>query len=164
MYYRILKNQDLVSLKVLTNTVVKALRPKEWWMPILSEEKHFFDRTWTLMNGCFLNNGTLIGASGLFMNPQECMEHALEADLDPLTTAELSRSLVLSPYRGRKIMLRLNMDLLDYAKLSAKTDLIAAAHADNHSMEQSLIHLGMRPETTVDDGMHRYVIYRMKLR
>ncbi|MBR1629496.1 MAG: hypothetical protein IJ679_09605 [Lachnospiraceae bacterium] len=163
MYYRILTSRDLIAMKVLTSSVVKALDSKEWWVPILSEEKHFFDHTWTVINGCFLDDGTMIGVSGLFMNPVECAEHALEADLDPLTTAELSRCLVLSPFRGRNIMLRLNMDLTDYAKLYEKTDLIAAAHPNNLGMEQSLLHLGMRPETTIDDGIHQYVIYRMKL-
>ncbi len=166
MYYRILKKQDLIGLKVLTGTVVKALGrklAKEWWVPILAEEKYFFDNTWTYVNGCFLDNGTMIASSGLFMNPQECAEHALEADLDPVTTAELSRCVVLEPFRGRNIMLRLNMDLMDYAKMYEKKDLICAAHPDNMGMEQSLLHLGMRPETTIDDGMHRYTIYRLKL-
>ncbi|MBR1633963.1 MAG: hypothetical protein IJ682_02755 [Lachnospiraceae bacterium] len=163
MYYRILGNQDLIGIRVLTDTVIKALDKKEWWRPVMSEERHYFDQTWTFLNGCFLNDGTMVAMSGLFMNPEECAEHALEADLDPVTTAELSRCMVLGPFRGRKITLRLNMDLIDYAKMRAKTDLVAAVHPDNAAMAQSLIQLGMKPERNMDDGLQKYVIYRMKL-
>lgn len=163
MYYRILENQDLIGIRVLTNTVLTALDNREWWMPVLSDERHYFDNTWTVFKGCFLNNGTMVGMSGLFMNPEECAEHALEAELDPLTTAELSRCMVLSPFRGRSIMLRLNTDLIDYAKMRAKTDLVAAVHPNNAGMIQSLIMLGMKPQVTIDDGRQRYTIYRMKI-
>ena len=163
MYYRILENQDLIGIRVLTNTVLKSLDNRAWWMPVLSDEKHYFDHTWTVLEGCFLNDGTMVAMSGLFMSPEECAEHALEADLDPVTTAELSRCIVLYPYRGRNIMLRLNTDLIDYARLYVKKDLIAAVHPGNAGMIQSLIALGMKPDRTMDDGRQRYTIYRMKL-
>ena len=163
MYYRILQNQDLIAIKVLASTVLKALDTPEWWMPIYADERSFFDHSWTVLEGCFLNDGTMVAASGVFMNPVECAEHALEAELDPVTTAELSFCMVLGPFRGRRVMLRLNMDLIDHARLRAKTDLIAAVHPDNAAMIQSLTLLGMRNEVTIDDGMHKYTIYRMKL-
>ena len=163
MYYRILSNQDLIGIRVLTQTVIRALDTPEWWMPVLSDERHYFDNTWTVLNGCFLNDGTMVGSSGLFMNPEECAEHALEAELDPVTTAELSHCMVLAPFRGRNIMLRMNMDLIDYAKMRAKTDLVAAVHPDNAGMIKSLVMLGMKPDRTMDDGRQRYTIFRMKL-
>ena len=163
MYYRVLQNQDLIGIKVLGSTVLKALDHREWWMPIASDEKGYFDHSWTVLEGCFLNDGTMIGVSGLFMSPIECAEHALEAGLDPVTTAELSLCMVLAPFRGRRVMLRMNMDLIDHARLRAKTDLIAAVHPDNAAMIQSLTLLGMRNEVSIDDGLHQYVIYRMKI-
>ena len=83
MYYRILENQDLIGIRVLTNTVLKSLDNRAWWMPVLSDERHYFDHTWTVLEGCFLNDGTMVAMSGLFMSPEECAEHALEAELDP---------------------------------------------------------------------------------
>lgn len=163
MYYRILQNQDLIGIKVLKSTVLKALDKREWWMPIASNERNYFDHSWTVLEGCFLNDGTMVGVSGLFMSPIECAEHALEAELDPVTTAELSLCMVLAPFRGRHIMLRLNMDLIDYARLRAKSDLIAAVHPDNAAMIQSLTELGMRNLVSIDDGMHQYTIFRMKI-
>ena len=164
MYYRELGRQDVIAFRVLQDTVVRSLQRRDFWTPIKSDERLFFDQVWTYFQGCFGNDGKLIAVSGLFLNPKDCAYDAYEIGLDPDTTAVISRTMVLAPFRGKQIALKMNDRLLMRAQaFGGKKDVILATHPDNLPMNLSAVKLGMKVETRYLEKVPPVVYYRMKI-
>lgn len=164
MYYRELGKQDLMMYRVLLKTITTAHRNPEYWMPIEADINTFFDEVWTYFQGCFTNDGKLIAASGLFLNPADTAHDAYELGLDPDTTAEISRCMVLSSFRGKGIALKMNDALELRAQVfGGKKDLIIKCHANDYGMNQSAISLGMKVEKRDPAHNPPLIYYRKKL-
>lgn len=132
----------------LVAEVEKKLENKNWWLPISEQDKiNFFIKEKTQIFGAF-DGDKLIGVSSLFYfdNIMQDVKTYLK-NLNFLTTAKISRSLVLPEYRGMNIMYKINMEICKFAKEKGYTHLMAIAHPDNIASNKSLIKLGMQVVT-----------------
>ncbi|MCD8180657.1 MAG: GNAT family N-acetyltransferase [Firmicutes bacterium] len=140
-----IKNQK--ALSDLIDEIEETLESGEYWLPIndISRE-HFFDKEWTRFYGAF-EDGELIAAAGLFLNPHEFGESLSQlGDAAPLInmTAEIGRAMVKPAYRGKNILLDINRRITEEAARLNKAYLIATIHPNNMPSQRSFMRLGMK--------------------
>lgn len=141
--FRQLEQDDSESLYMLINDIECSLPDATWWLPIKkTAQEHFFDKSWTIFYGAF-DKDKLVAASGLFINPYEYAECAIQLGLNLDKTAEIGRCMVLPDYRGHNLMFMLNKLLIEEALKLDRSTIIATAHPNNISSNKSLIKLGM---------------------
>ena len=147
---RELTRADSDALAKLIKEIERNVINPKWWLTVKETARaHFFDKDWTVFYGYF-DNGELIGASALFLNPFEYEESAVAANVSLDKTAEIGRCMVLPSRRGENIMYQLNCQLIKKAKQLGINTLIATAHPDNVASNQSLQKLGMKVVTVIN--------------
>ena len=123
----------------LVNIIENNLENKEFWLPINEvSRQHFFDDEWTEFYGVFVGND-LIAAAALFYNEHEYNESLLAINRRISNVAEIGRAMVHPDYRGKNILLEINMKLIEVAQKKNIEYLIATIHPDNVASQKSFL-------------------------
>ncbi len=128
---RKLDKSEKPALDELIHVVENNLINYHFWLPIDNvSRKHYFDDSWTLFFGAFINN-RLVSAIGLFLNKHEYSESQKAIGYENKKIAEVGRAMTHPDCRGNHYSSLIMEELLNHA-LSLNLDaLIATAHPKN---------------------------------
>lgn len=133
MEIRILTPTDRKAFFELSSAVVKALKHKEWLIPMTEEEADvtFAEGSTDVVLGGFAD-GRLVATLGLFHDIRDYADY-LPAELHDMKGAEIGEAMVDPEMRRGGLMNELWQALKDVIKNRDLDFLLATAHPDNIS-------------------------------
>jgi len=133
----------------LIHEIEKNIINHDFWLPIKEKAKiNFFNDKWTYILGMY-DNDNLIAATSLFLDKFEYEESAKEIGIEMNNLAEIGRCMVHPMYRGNNILYKLNVRLVEDAKIFGIKKLISTIHPDNIASLKSFAKLGFHFHKTI---------------
>lgn len=145
--FRLLNTSDKTQLENLLKITSKNVQNPKFWLPISHVSKeHFLDKSWTVFNGCFIND-ELVATAGLFINPHEYSDSLQYLNLGDCEVAELGRLMVEPTCQGNHLSYHVSKTLIEIARQRGVEYLIATSHPNNIPSQKILHKLGFEKKS-----------------
>lgn len=149
MIIKKIDKSDKMKLEKLIHRIESNLESEKWWLPIKeTAREHFFDDKWTCFYGAY-DNDELVGASALFINEYEYKESLLHIGEISGSIAEIGRCMVAPEYRGKNLLVAINIELIEVARKYKINNILATIHPENLASKKSFKKIGFKHITSI---------------